>query len=49
MKQYIVEVYIADQKVKQFVTASYDIAETIADNIADDITDTRIKEVELGA
>lgn len=48
MKQYIVEVYVADQKVKQFVTDSYDIAETIADNIADDIMDTRIKEVEFG-
>ena len=48
MKQYIVEVYIADQTVKQFVTESHDIAETIADGIADDICDTRIKEVDLG-
>ena len=49
MKQYIVEVYIADQKVKQFVTESYDIAETIVENVEDDITYTRIKEVEIGA
>jgi hypothetical protein len=46
MKQYIVEVYIAGQKVKQFVTESYDIAQTIADYAADDITDARIKEVD---
>lgn len=48
MKQYIVEVFVMDQKVKQFVTESPDIAETIADNIVDDVTVTRIKEVELG-
>jgi 6-pyruvoyl-tetrahydropterin synthase len=48
MKKYVVEVFIADQKVKQYVTDFLDIAETIADNIADDIMYTRIKEVELG-
>ena len=48
MKKYVVEVFIADQKVKQYVTDFLDIAETIADNIAVDIMYTRIKELELG-
>jgi len=43
-KQYVVEVYIALQKVRQFVTDSKEIAETIAENIKDDVYDASIKE-----
>jgi hypothetical protein len=48
MKKYIVEVFVAAQKVKQYVVDSMAIAETIADTISDEVIETRIKEVVVG-
>ena len=45
MKQYIVEVFLVGQKVKQFVTTSIDLAESIGSIIEDDVTEVIIKEV----
>ena len=45
MKQYIVEVFLVGQKVKQFVTTSIDLAESIVSIIEDDVTEVMIKEV----
>ena len=43
-KQYVVEVFIALQKVRQIVTDSKEIAQSIADYIEDDVYDTSIVE-----
>jgi hypothetical protein len=43
-KQYVVEVYVSLQKVRQIVTDSPEIAQSIADHIKDDVYDTSIVE-----
>lgn len=48
-KQYVVEVYISLQKVRQIVTDSKEIAETIAAHIKDDVYDTSIVEATIHA
>ena len=48
-KQYVVEVFIALQKVRQIVTDSKEIAQSIADYIEDDVYDTSIVEAAVCA
>jgi hypothetical protein len=47
--QYVVEVYVSLQKVRQIVTDSLEIAQSISNHIKDDVYDTSIVEATVYA
>jgi len=42
-KQYVVDVFVSMQKVRQIVTDSLELAHTIAAHIKDDVYDTAVR------